>query len=102
MVNKHKKILSIIYIRKLQTASQDGRIGKHSLPSTAKITTRLQNKYHPESSENRAVRKSNNQGIKEATFIQMGRRGRDVQTCREVQRCTGTQRCGTGGPKYVW
>ena len=86
MVNKHKKILSIIYIRKLQTASQDGGIGKHSLPSTGKITTRLQNKYHPESSENRAVRKSNNQGIKEATFIQIGRRGRDPEKHGGMQR----------------
>ena len=59
--------------------------------------TRLQNKYHPESSENRAVWKSNNQRFKEATFIQMGRRGRDVEMCREIQRCQMADRYGDTG-----
>ena len=38
-----------------RTSGQDGGVGKHGLPpytTTTKITTRLQNKYHPESSEN--------------------------------------------------
>ena len=39
-----------------------------------------------EPSENLAVWKSNNQGFKEATYIQMGRRGRDMQRrSREVE-----------------
>ena len=92
-------------------SGQDGGVGKHTLPprmTMAKITTRLQNKYHPELSENWAVRKSNNQGFKEATFIQMGRMGRDVQrgteTWRGVDRCKDTewhgevQRWGMGSP----
>ena len=40
------------------TSSQDGGIGKHASPphtTAAKITTRLQNKYHPELSKNRVV-----------------------------------------------
>ena len=46
-------------------------------------------------SENQAVRKSNNQGLKEATFIQMGRRGGDVERGREAQKGTMPQRqCG--------
>ena len=45
-----------------------------------KITTKLQNNNCPRSSENQAVWKSNNQGIKEVTFIQTGRRGRDTET----------------------
>ena len=36
--------------------------------TTAKTTTKLQNDYLPELSENQAARKFDNQGIKEATF----------------------------------
>ena len=45
-------------------SNQDRGIGKQSSPpctTTAKITSRLQNKYHPESSENQAVWKSDRQ-----------------------------------------
>ena len=35
-------------------------------------------------SENQAVWKSKNQGLKEATFIQTGRRGRDPEIGREM------------------
>ena len=41
-----------------KNSSQYGGIGKHTLPpctTTEKITTRPQNKYHPEPSENQAV-----------------------------------------------
>ena len=65
------------------TSGQDGGIGKHGLTpciTTAKIATTLQNKYHPESSENLAVWKSDNQGIKEVTLIQTGRRGGNAET----------------------
>ena len=62
-------------------------VGKHALsPHTtaAKFTTRLQNNYHPGSSETQAVWKSDNQGFKEATFTQRvggadTRRGADKQ-----------------------
>ena len=50
--------------------------------TTAKITTKLQNNYHPESSENPVVWKSDNQGIKEAIFAQKDRRGGDAETHR--------------------
>ena len=73
-----------------ETSNQDGGVGKHALTphiTTAKITTRLQNKYHPDSSENRAIWKSDNQGFKEAMFIQMGRRGRDVETRGKEWTC---------------
>ena len=66
---------------------EDGGIGKHILPphtTTAKITTRLQKKYHPDSSENRSVWKSDNQIFKDATFIQTGRKGRDMERQGEV------------------
>ena len=87
----------------MRTSGQDGGIGKHGLPphtTTAKITSRLQNKYHPESSENRAVWKSNNQGIKEATFIQIGRRGRDPEKLGEMQR--GAERHGDVEPVVLY
>ena len=64
------------------TSSQDGGISKHSLPphrTTAKMTAKLQNKYNPEPSEILAVWKPNNQQIKEVTFIQISRRGIDVE-----------------------
>ena len=56
-------------------------VSKHVLPpckTTAKIIIRLQNKYPSDLSENRALWKSDNQGLKEATFILTGRRGGDV------------------------
>ena len=77
------------------TSSQDGGVDKHTLPprtTTAKITTRLQNKYHPDLSANQAVWKSNIQVFKEAIFIQMGRRGRDTDMCREAWRDGEVQR----------
>ena len=55
----------------IQTFGQDGGVGKHASPlctTTGKITTRLQNKYHAELSENQTVWKFNNQGFKEVTF----------------------------------
>ena len=72
------------FLARLKTspASQDGGVGKHSsLPYTtmAKIATKLQNSYHSESSENGAVWKSSNRRIKEVTFMQMGRRGGDME-----------------------
>ena len=58
--------------------------------------------------ENQAVWKSNNQGFKEATVIQMGKKNGDVEIHREtwkgVERCRDTERhrearrCRTGGP----
>ena len=77
------------------TSSQVGGIGKHASPPhtiTEKITTRLQNKYHSGSSENQAIQKSDNQGFKEATFIQTGKRGRDAKTQGEVRRGAGRWR----------
>ena len=56
----------------MRTSGQGGGVGKQASPlctSIAKTTATLQNKYHPELSENRAVWKADNQGFKEATFI---------------------------------
>ena len=66
--------------RNWKTSSQDGGTGKHSSSphmTIAKITAKLQNDYHPQSSENQGVWKSNKQGIKEVTFIQEARSGRN-------------------------
>ena len=43
----------------------------------------FKNKKQPELTENRTVWKSNNQRVKEETFIQTGRRGGDGQLGRE-------------------
>ena len=50
----------------------------------AKITNKPQNNYYSELSENWAVWKSDNQGIKEVTFIHMGRRGRDMEMWKRL------------------
>ena len=66
-----------------RTSSQNRGISKHDSPPrafTAKITTKLQNSYHPELSENPGMWMSDDQRIKEITFIQMGRRSGDVET----------------------
>ena len=71
--------------RKVGISSQDGGKGKHgSCPhtTTAKITTKVQSKLHPELSENRDVWKSDKHGIKEVIFMQTGRRDRDVEMWR--------------------
>ena len=68
---KQKPIYST-YSQNTGTFGQDGGISKHGLSphtTTTKITTKLQNNSHPESSENRPVWKSDKQGIKEVTFI---------------------------------
>ena len=64
-----------------------------------RITTNLKTKQ-PELPENLAVWKSNNQGFKEETFIQMGRRGReDVVWHDEVG---ATVASGIGGLTFVY
>ena len=85
--------------KKQPISSQDEGVGKHTLSpctTTAKITTRLQNKHHPDLSGNRAEWKSDNQGFKEDSIIQTGRRGGDMKRHREVQRGRGT-----GGPTFT-
>ena len=88
--------LSILKNSTLGASAQNGDRGKKASPphtTTAKITVRLQNKYHSASSGNQAVWKSDNQGFKEATFIQMGRRGEEALRFRVAWRGGGI-----GGP----
>ena len=78
-------IVAELYVACMIQAILGLYVRKHSSPphtTTAKITTKLQNNYHPESSESRIVWQSDNQGIKEIAFTQMGRRGGDAQTPR--------------------
>ena len=49
----------------------------------------FKNKKQPELTENQTVWKSDNQGVKEETFIQTGRRGRDGQPGQ--RRCEAKQ-----------
>ena len=66
-----------------------GKRGSPPHTTTAAITTELQDNYHPEPSENQAVVKSDNQGIKEATFIQIGRSGVDTKQAGPTPACGG-------------
>ena len=65
-------------------------MGRHTLPLraiTERITTISQNKQQSQLSENQAVWKSDNQGFKEATFIQTGRRAESqnwAEKCRDA------------------
>ena len=53
-------------------------------------------------SENQAVWKSNKQGFKEATFIQMGRRSGDTKMNGEVERHREVQRHRMGVPTFMY
>ena len=82
------------------TSSQDGGIGRHTVPPrTTKrgTTTDLKNKNQPELPENQTVWKSDNQGVKEETFIQIGRRGRDGQLGRKDSWQGGSWQTQGGG-----
>ena len=59
-----------------------------------KENNKFKNKKQPELTENRTVWKSDNQGVKEETFIQTCRRGRDRQPGRERTR----GKAAAGGP----
>ena len=62
--------------------------------TTERITTRHENKQHPEPSGNQAVWKSDTQGFKEGTFIQMGGRGRVAASGGKTRRRAVVQRGG--------
>ena len=67
--------------KKKKDSGQDGGIGRHIVPphtTKRRTTTNLKTK-NPELPENQTVWKSDNQGVKEETFIQTSRRGRDGQ-----------------------
>ena len=53
-----------------------------SLRNQKKDNNKFQNKKLPEMPENQTVWKSDNQGVKEETFIQTGRRGRTTKPGR--------------------
>ena len=77
----------------LRTSAQDGGIGKHASgphATTERITTGPQNKNHPDPSENRAVWKSDNQGLKEACSRRLGG-GAEMQ--RQAERCGDSVWC---------
>ena len=62
--------------QKKKSTSQDGGVGRYTLLF---YTTKLKTKSQPELPENQTLWKSDNQGVKEETFNQMGRKGRDRQ-----------------------
>ena len=61
-----------------------------------KDNNKFKNKKQPELTENQTVRKPNNQGDKEETFIQTGRRGGDGQLCREESQQGSSRRTRAG------
>ena len=65
-----------------RNSGQDGGIGRYASPpptTKKKDNNQFQNKKQPELPENQIMWKSDNQGVKEETFIQTSRRGRDRQ-----------------------
>ena len=56
----------------------------------------FKNKKQPALTENQTVWKSDNQGVKEETFIQTGKRGRDRQPGREDSQQGCNWRTGAG------
>ena len=61
-----------------------------------KDNNKFKNKKQPELTENQTVWKSDNQGVKEETFIQSGRRGGNRQPGREDLR-----QGSAGGPGWA-
>ena len=69
----------------------------HLLAQPKEGQQQFKNKKQPELTENRTVWKSDNQGDKEDTFIQTGRRGKDWQRGRRGPR----GKAAAGGPSEV-
>ena len=68
---------------KLPTSGQDGGIDGHTVPPpTTKRRTTTNLKTKKTTRTDRTVWKSDNQGVKEETFIHTGRRDRDGQLGR--------------------
>ena len=67
----------------VQTSSQDGGTGRYTASSHNQKDNKFKNKKQPELTENQTVWKSDNQGVKEETFIQTSRRGGDGQPSGE-------------------
>ena len=89
-------ILKFIPSRNSQASGQDGGVGRHTVPprTTKRQTTTIKKKkQNPELTENRTVWKPDNQRVKEETFIQTSRRGRDGQPRQETHG-----KVGAGGP----
>ena len=82
-------------------SGQDGGIGRHTVPlcTTKKGQQQFKNKKQPELPEDKTVWKSDNQGGKEDTLTQTGRRGGDGQLGGEDSRQGGSRR--PGGPTFV-
>ena len=57
----------------------------------------FKNKKQPELTENRTVWNPDNQGVKEGTFIQTGRRGGDEQPGPRGLKASGSWRTQRGG-----
>ena len=69
---------------KIPTSGQDGGVGSRKIHFVSshnqkKDNNQFKNKKQPELPENQNRSKSDNHGVKEKTFIQTGRRGRDGQ-----------------------
>ena len=85
-------------LKKKGTSGPAGGIGKHVSPphaTTERIITRPQNNTQ-NCQEIELYGKSNNEGFKEATFIQVGRRGGDAEAGRGVQRHRVARRSSSG------
>ena len=82
------------------TYGQDGGIDRYTVPPShnqKKGKNKFKNKNQPELPENQTVWKSDNQGLKEESFMQTGRRGGGG-----VERMCGTAVAGReGGPTLV-
>ena len=67
-----------------------------------KDNNKFKNTKQPELTENRTVWKSNNQGVKEETFIQTGRRGGNEQLGGEdLRQCSCWRTVAAGVPGEV-
>ena len=85
-----------------ETSSQDGCVGRYTVPprtTKTRSTTNLKTKTQRELTENQTEWKSDNQGIKEETFIQTCRRS---ETGSQAERTHGKAVASRqGGPTFA-
>ena len=101
-----KSLSGLFILMKIRPRWRHRKTHRASSQNQKKDNNKFKNKKQPELTENQTVWKSDNQGVKEETFIQTGRRGGDGQPGREDSWQGSGWRTGRGnglqtGQSYI-
>ena len=101
LTHGHKDFLPCFKIHLFQTYGQDGGVGRYTVPplTTKRATTNLKTKNNQDCQKVK-LWKSDNQGVKEETFILTGR-GRDGQAAGAESKRDKVVAGRVGGPTFV-